>query len=90
MAHYRIAILCSEKNPSVCHRRLLIARVLRESGVGVRHIRGDGRVQPEDELLASEHVQSEQLTLFEYSPPAEWKSIPSVLPKRLPNSSSGS
>lgn len=83
-----LALLCSEEDPSVCHRRLLIARVLHERGVAVRHIRGDGRVETEDELLAQEEAADPQLALFDYSKDPEWKSIPSVLPKKQRNSSS--
>ena len=83
----RAALLCAEENPSVCHRRLLIARVLRERGIAVSHIRGDGREQPEDQLAAEEATARNdgQLSLFEFAKEPEWKSIPSVLPKRQPS-----
>src|SRR5262245_28981109 len=42
---YRIALMCSEENPAVCHRHLLIGRVLSERGVPLLHIRGDGTLQ---------------------------------------------
>jgi uncharacterized protein (DUF488 family) len=45
----RIALLCSEEDPTWCHRRLLVGRVLVERGISVRHIRGDGSVQTEGE-----------------------------------------
>lgn len=92
MKEFRLAILCSEEDPSVCHRRLLISRVLREHGVIVEHIRGDGTVQSEEKLLESEAAagRDPQLALFEYSPVSEWKSIPSVLPRRQHSSSSAS
>jgi len=48
---YRVAIMCSEEDPANCHRRLLVGRVLMEQGVSVKHIRGDGRIQLEEELL---------------------------------------
>lgn len=47
---YRVAMLCSEEDPSGCHRRLLLARVLVEEGARVRHIRADGSVQDDDAL----------------------------------------
>ena len=93
MQEFRIALLCSEENPSVCHRRLLIARVLQERGTAVAHIRANGTVQTEEEMLASdsmEALRNPQLSLFEHSPDPEWKSILSVLPKRPQNSSSAS
>jgi uncharacterized protein (DUF488 family) len=71
MEQFRLAILCSEEDPSVCHRRLLITRVLRERGVAVMHIRANGGLESEEEILASEvakAAQDPQLTLFEHSP----------------------
>ena len=50
---YRVALLCAEENPAGCHRRLLIGRVLLEHGIQVEHIRGDGRVQLEEEVAAA-------------------------------------
>jgi uncharacterized protein (DUF488 family) len=93
MQQFRTAILCSEEDPSVCHRRLLITRVLSEYGTAVVHIRADGTAQLEEEILAREAAnagRNPQLSLFEYSPDPEWKSILSVLPKRAQNSSSAS
>jgi uncharacterized protein (DUF488 family) len=92
MRETRVALLCAEENPSVCHRRLLIARVLRERGVSVTHIRGDGRVETEEQIAAEEAAAADdaQLSLFEHAKVPEWKSIPSVLPKRQPNDSSAS
>jgi uncharacterized protein (DUF488 family) len=87
ISNHRLALLCSEENPSVCHRRLLIARVLTERGFSVAHIRGDGTLQTEEQLLAQEVDNAPQMALFEYSRTPEWKSIPSVLPKRQRNSS---
>jgi len=50
----RVALLCSEEDPNVCHRRLLITRALDGWGVEVAHIRGDGRLESERELQAAE------------------------------------
>lgn len=61
----RVALLCSEENPSRCHRHLLIGRVLRERGVAVSHIRGDGRLETEAALAAREMSGDLQPTLFE-------------------------
>jgi uncharacterized protein (DUF488 family) len=36
--NYRIAMLCSERNPLDCHRCLLVGRILSERGVCVEHI----------------------------------------------------
>jgi len=87
---HRVALLCSEENPSVCHRRLLISRVLGQRGTGVDHIRGDGRIQSEAELIQEETGDDGQLSLFDHAATPQWKSIPSVLPKKRQNSSSQS
>jgi uncharacterized protein (DUF488 family) len=72
----RIAVMCSEEDPSECHRRLLVARVLHEQGLDVAHIRGDGRLQFEEELAA---IESQQ-TLFAEEKP--WRSTRSVSRRR--------
>lgn len=58
MTQFRLALMCSEEDPNVCHRRLLIARVLVERGVEVAHIRGDGRVESESSVLRADEVPS--------------------------------
>ncbi len=83
---YRVAVMCSEENPTGCHRRLLIGRVLGGKSVEVIHIRGDGRLQPEDELKAEERASSAeatQLRLFGSAPSEEkpWRSTRSVSPR---------
>ena len=50
----RTCILCAEENPSSCHRRLVVGASVAERGVKILHIRGDGRVQPEEELWKEE------------------------------------
>jgi uncharacterized protein (DUF488 family) len=53
---YRIAIMCSEREPLECHRCLLVGRALHESGRPVIHILHDGssmtQADVEDRLLA--------------------------------------
>jgi uncharacterized protein (DUF488 family) len=88
---YRVAVMCSEENPTNCHRRLLVGRVLANRGVSVRHIRGDGTVQDEDELTREEYLskgEQAQLSLFEHKEVPEWKSTQSVLPRKKLGSSS--
>jgi len=86
----RAAILCGEEDPTHCHRRLLIGRVLAERGVTVLHLRGDGGAQTEEELArAEEHARTGgQKTLFELEEPPGWKSTRSVSPGKAPPSSS--
>lgn len=50
LKRYRVCIMCSEEDPTSCHRNLLVAENLRQAGVKVFHIRGDGRIQTDEEL----------------------------------------
>lgn len=85
---HRVALLCSEENPAGCHRRLLVGRVLGQRGTAIDHIRGDGRIHSEAELIQEETGDDGQLSLFDHAATPQWKSIPSVLPKKRQNSSS--
>jgi uncharacterized protein (DUF488 family) len=79
---FRIAVLCSEEDPTSCHRRLLVSKVLTGNGISVQHIRGTGALQPEAELDSGSTTA--QLEMFEISNQdrlSEWKSIQSVLPR---------
>jgi uncharacterized protein (DUF488 family) len=52
------AIMCSEEDPSMCHRNLLITdTLLRQSRAAVTHIRGDGTTEPAE-------IQPKQTRLF--------------------------
>ncbi len=79
----KVALLCSEEDPTGCHRRLLIGRVLDERRVVVRHIRGDGSIQTEGEAGGGQPV------LFPDAEVGPRKSIRSVSRKRRRPSSSG-
>lgn len=91
IAKYRVALMCSEEDPSACHRRLLIGRVLATRAVQFEHIRGNGRVQTEAELQAEEERRrtNGQIGFFE-EPSREkaWRSIQSVLQRGRRQSSS--
>jgi uncharacterized protein (DUF488 family) len=50
-AQYRIALMCSEKEPLDCHRTLLVARALDKAGERVGHIHADGHVEPHAEAM---------------------------------------
>lgn len=45
---YRIAAMCSEKEPTECHRTILVARALSEQGIDVAHILADGSIEPHE------------------------------------------
>jgi uncharacterized protein (DUF488 family) len=84
-----VAVLCSEEDPTTCHRRLLIGRVVAGEGIAVKHIRGDGRVQDEAQLAGAGKVSSlVQRGLFDEAEESAWRSSRSVLPARPRNSSS--
>ncbi|MBN2122874.1 MAG: DUF488 domain-containing protein, partial [Deltaproteobacteria bacterium] len=48
MASYRIALMCSEKDPVICHRTILVCRRLRNKDTRIRHILEDGSVEEND------------------------------------------
>jgi uncharacterized protein (DUF488 family) len=50
MARYRIALMCAEKDPIECHRALLVARRLFESGIPVNHILADGSLESHENM----------------------------------------
>ncbi len=82
IAAYTVALLCGEEDPLHCHRRLLIGRVLRQLGVELIHIRGNGLVQTEAELES--RASSKQLVIFSSANEEQrlWRSIQSVSPKK--------
>jgi len=49
----RAALVCAEEDPTGCHRRLLVGRVLAERGVIVKHVRGDGRIETDEDIAAA-------------------------------------
>lgn len=50
MERYYIALMCAEKDPLDCHRAMLVARRLFETGIPVQHIHADGRPESHQEL----------------------------------------
>lgn len=87
----RTVIMCSEEDPSVCHRHLLIGHVLYEQQIDLQHIRGNGLIEPYSELASKEesaHPERHQEDLFGNARELEWKSIRSVLRGSQPPSSS--
>lgn len=49
---YRIAMMCSERNPLDCHRCLLVGRALKQAGVDVEHLVEDGERLTQDDIEA--------------------------------------
>jgi hypothetical protein len=92
MTQFRESLMCSEEEPTDCHRRRLIARVLAERGVHVLHIRGSGVTQTEDDLRRTQGGPAPDLqpAMFDLAKVEAWKSIRSVLRRKGPPTSSGS
>ena len=67
---FRVAIMCSEEDPCSCHRRLLVGRVMAAHGCEVRHVRVNGQVQSEEDLVKEESRRASP-TLF----PVPWRSV---------------
>lgn len=82
---FRVAIMCSEEDPGVCHRFLLVTRVLDQQGIEIRHIRGDGRLESESAVCASSKDNRNQPVLFAEMENDSWISLRSVLPKARPS-----
>jgi uncharacterized protein (DUF488 family) len=83
--NHRIALVCSEGDPRHCHRRLLIGKVLTDSGAELRHIQRDGDVVVE----RSVELEPGSPTLFGKDAQA-WRSTQSVSRRRrLSTSSAG-
>src|SRR5206468_13029488 len=49
---YRVALMCSERDPLDCHRCLLVSRALAQRGVRVSHILDNGNVVSHAEIEA--------------------------------------
>jgi uncharacterized protein (DUF488 family) len=43
--NFRVALMCSEKDPLACHRTILVCRHLRGPNLEIRHILKDGRLE---------------------------------------------
>jgi uncharacterized protein (DUF488 family) len=79
---YRVAIMCSEEDPTNCHRRLLVSKVLLEQGTAIAHIRKDGRIE-----IESGPLKLSEGTLFE-DEESLWRSSLSVSRGRRQSASS--
>jgi len=60
-----VALMCAEREPLDCHRCLLVSRRLRDLGLAVAHIHGDGAIEPheatEQRLLVCEGLEHEDI-----------------------------
>jgi len=66
---FRIAIMCTEKDPLDCHRFVLVSYALKKAGISVVHILEDGSTVPneaiEDRLLQKKKKNANQPSLFD-------------------------
>lgn len=81
----RTAILCSEEDPSGCHRHLLIGRVLHACGARVMHLRHDGTMQPFESMPDVRNARAAP-TLFGDEGHG-WRSVRSVSRSARPKTS---
>jgi uncharacterized protein (DUF488 family) len=80
MAKMRVAVLCAEEDPTHCHRRLLVGRILFSDGVAITHIRRTGNVEEEQGFVSTATLFGEE--------ELPWTSSVSVLQKRPRSTSS--
>ncbi len=62
----RTVLLCSEEDPSQCHRLLLIGPALEENGCRLLHIRGDGQVQGTAQLSVGRKYGKQLQSSFDF------------------------
>ncbi|HEY8361167.1 MAG TPA: DUF488 domain-containing protein [Ramlibacter sp.] len=55
---YRIALMCSERDPLHCHRCLLVGRALKKVGIEVQHILHSGKI--ENQTQSEERMMHEE------------------------------
>jgi uncharacterized protein (DUF488 family) len=48
---YRIALMCSERDPTECHRTILVSKILNERGADIRHILFDGQLESHQQTM---------------------------------------
>lgn len=82
---HRLALMCSCGQPTDCHRRLLVGKVLCEQRAELRHILPDGRVQLEHQVLVAADGRQDSLFGDDVQP---WRSAQSVSPRRRLSASS--
>lgn len=78
---YRVALLCGEDDPISCHRRRLVGRTLADQGFWSLHIRSDGRVESEEDVVARERDEFPERFQLTLDGP-EWKSEHPVKARR--------
>ncbi len=62
METFKIALMCAEKEPTSCHRMILVCRALLASKIQIQHILADGSVEENAE------TEKRLLTLLKIAP----------------------
>ncbi len=77
---YSPVLMCAEKEPSTCHRTIMVARRFHEMGFPICHLMPDGKTKTqqdiETELLETYFKNRNQVSLFE-----EYKSDDVLIPE---------
>ncbi len=50
MEHYRIALVCTERDPLDCHRVVLVSRKLHDAGIEIHHIHANSSIESHEKL----------------------------------------
>ena len=61
MQKFQIALMCAEKDPLECHRAVLVARRMYETGTPVQHIHADGHLE-EHRAMESRMLQLHKMS----------------------------
>ena len=75
--NFKIALMCSEKEPIECHRTLLVGQTLVELGQEVTHIHGDGSLESHSDSI------KRLLKLFKLDEPDLFRSDAEILEEAL-------
>lgn len=76
-AHYKISLMCAEKDPITCHRTILVCHKLKDFNVQINHILSDGNLESHQDLetrllhkfnKGKTNNEPIQLSLFELPP----------------------
>ena len=87
MGDYRIALMCSGKDPLMCHRTIHVCRNMRARDVEIRHILADGGIEIEQEHRSA--VKRHSLASIQPSPGTQRTGLPALRSMRSAACSSG-
>lgn len=67
---FKIALMCTEKDPFDCHRAIMVSKGLKDNGFNVKHILSDNTIQTqekiEERLLDKYYPDRFQISFFAY------------------------